>query len=943
ADGTGWAEGAGVILVERLSDARRAGHPVLAVVRGSAINQDGSSNGLTAPNGLAQQRVIRQALANAGLEPSEVQAVEAHGTGTALGDPIEAQALLATYGQDRQEPLWLGSLKSNIGHTQAASGVAGIIKMVMAMRHGTLPMTLHAEEPTTKVDWSAGNVRLLTEARPWHGPRRAGISSFGMSGTNAHVILEQPEPADVPEAPTTLTGPAPLLLSARTTGALRDQAVRLHRLLRDTDTDPADAAWSLATTKPRFERRMAVLGADRAALLSGLAAPDTAPDVVTGEARAGRTVFVFPGQGTQWTGMALELADAEPVFADHLDMCARALAPHVDWTLREVLADEEALRRVDVVQPALFSVMVSLAELWRAYGVEPDAVVGHSQGEIAAAVVAGALTLEDGAKAVALRSQVIRRSLAGKGGMVSVAADLETVRGLLEPHAGRIGVAAANGPGATVVSGDPDALDALVTDCESRGLRARRIPVDYASHSAQVEELRDELLTTLADLRPRPGTVPLLSTVHAEPIDGATMDAEYWYRNLREPVAFHAATEALLRTGHGLFIEVGPHPVLVSAIEGTAATAGTPVSTVGTLLRDHGGRQRLHGALSEAWTAGADVDWAAVLGSGRRVDLPTYPFQHEHFWLAAPGRSGAPRQAPDLTYRTEWRALPEPGAVASLDGWVVVVPDHGHPAADVLTGAVSTGPDLKGIDGPVVGVLSLLPPADTAALVRNLDAAGVQAPLWCATTEAEQDPEQAALWGLGQVIGLEQPQRWGGLVDLPAELDATVTGRLRAVLTGTESQVRVRADGTYARRLVRTTPPAPPEVRWNPGHVLVLGAEGPLAAGLADWLERHGADDVSTAADPATPVGDTVRTVIQVVPAEPPAGPATEADLPVVPDLPEPTGAMDTYVLLHPLSGVWGAARQAVGTARYAGMAAATARMRDRGVRAVSVAVGGWE
>nr|WJJ61189.1 type I PKS [Streptomyces sp.] len=945
ADGTGWSEGVGVLVVERLSDARRNGHPVLAVVRGSAVNQDGSSNGLTAPNGLAQQRVIRQALANAGLEPADVQLVEAHGTGTTLGDPIEAQALLATYGQDREEPLWLGSLKSNIGHTQAAAGVAAIIKTVMAMRHGTLPRTLHAEQPSTKVDWSAGHVRLLTEARPWEGPRRAGVSAFGMSGTNAHVLLEQPEPQpDETPAPADPDRTAPLLLSARTAGALRAQAAGLHRLLRDTDVPTADVARTLAG-RARFGRRLAVLGADRDALLSALAAPDTAPNAVTGEADSGRTVFVFPGQGTQWTGMALELADAEPEFAARLDACAQALAAHTDWSLREVLADETALNRVDVVQPALFAVMVSLAALWRSYGVHPDAVVGHSQGEIAAAVVAGVLSLDDGAKVVALRSRAIRRSLAGKGGMVSVAADESTVRGLLDGHAGRIGVAALNGPAATVVSGDPEALDALVADCDTRGVRARRVPVDYASHSAHVEEVREELLAELAGVRPAQGDVPLLSTVTADFVDGTTMDAEYWYRNLRETVALHAATERLLRTGHTLFVEAGPHPVLVAGIEGTAADAGLPVTTVGTLQRGQGGRERMLAALAEAWVAGADVDRTALTGPGRRAELPTYPFQRERYWLPTPGRSaaGAPQQAPDVLYRTEWRALPDQDISGTLDDWVIVVPDGGHPLTAALPGVVTTDADLKGVTGPVAGVLSLLAPADTPALVRALDTAGVQAPLWCVTTEAERDPEQAALWGLGQVIGLEQPQRWGGLVDLPVDLDDTVVRRLRTVLAGTENQVRVRADGTYARRLVRTPQVAPPAERWAPGHVLVRGAHEPLAADIVGWLERHGAEGVRVSDEPAARPEPDERTVIQVAPAEPPAGPVTEAVLSMLSMSAEPDGDMDTFVLLHPLSGVWGAARQATGTARYAGLAALTARLRDRGVRAVSVAVGGWE
>ena len=450
ADGASWAEGAGMVLLERLSDAERNGHRVLAVIKGSAINSDGASNGLTAPNGPSQQRVIRRALANARLTPSDVDVVEAHGTGTKLGDPIEAQAIIATYGQDRERPLWLGSFKSNVGHAQAASGVGGVIKMVQAIRHGLLPKTLHAEVPSPHVDWDAGDVSLLTETRPWlaDGPRRAGVSSFGMSGTNAHLILEQAAgnaaEREKPETPAAV----PWLLSGRTADALRRQA----ELLSTVDSDVADVAVSLATTRSAFEHRAVVVGAGRAELLAGLADP-----AVRGVAGTpGKTVFVFPGQGSQWVGMALELADAAPVFADRLAECAAALAPFVDWRLTDVLGDAEALARVDVVQPACWAVMVSLAALWESYGVRPDAVIGHSQGEIAAACVSGGLSLEDGARVVALRSQVIRASLAGRGAMASVALPAEDAELLLTAWAG-LSVAALNGSAAVTVSGDPDA------------------------------------------------------------------------------------------------------------------------------------------------------------------------------------------------------------------------------------------------------------------------------------------------------------------------------------------------------------------------------------------------------------------------------------------------------------------------------------------------------
>ncbi|MET9002969.1 SDR family NAD(P)-dependent oxidoreductase, partial [Amycolatopsis sp. NPDC004169] len=496
ADGTAWGEGAGLLLLERLSDARRHGHRVLAVVRGSAVNSDGASNGLTAPNGPAQQRVIRAALADAGLSASDVDAVEAHGTGTTLGDPIEAQALIATYGQERETPLWLGSVKSNIGHTQAAAGVAGVIKMVMAMHHGVLPRTLHVDAPSSHVDWSAGAVELLAEAREWTAdrPLRAAVSSFGMSGTNAHTVLEAVPPPET--TPTAAPGPVPWVLSARSAEALRGQA---QALLTRVDESPADVGFSLVTTRAALPHRAVVVG-DLAAGLTALAEDAPAANVVTGATGdPGKVALVFPGQGSQWAGMALELAESSEVFAARLDECAAALSSFVDWSLREVLADAEALTRVDVVQPALFAVMVSLAELWRSFGVVPDAVVGHSQGEIAAAVVSGALSLPDGARVVALRSKAIL-ALAGRGGMVSVAAPLADVEARLTEG---LAVAAVNGPAAVVVSGEPQALDALIVSCEADGIRAKRVPVDYASHSPQVEQLRAELLDVLAPITPR--------------------------------------------------------------------------------------------------------------------------------------------------------------------------------------------------------------------------------------------------------------------------------------------------------------------------------------------------------------------------------------------------------------------------------------------------------
>ncbi|MCE0537504.1 SDR family NAD(P)-dependent oxidoreductase [Kineosporia rhizophila] len=649
ADGMGMAEGAGMILLERLSDARRNGHQVLAVMRGSAINQDGASNGLTAPNGPSQQRVIRAALANARLNADDIDVVEAHGTGTTLGDPIEAQALMATYGRDRaaDDPLWLGSVKSNLAHTQSAAGAAGVMKMVLALQHNLLPRSLHADQPAPYVDWSAGTVALLAEERPWKPAegkvRRAAVSSFGISGTNAHVIIEeapaQDRPAPADPKPHVLAEGSALLVSSRSTTGLGDQADRLATFVHNSpQATPAELAWSLATTRSTFEHRAVVLGSTRAEILAGLAAVSSGEPsdqavsgVIPAGGGGGRTVFVFPGQGSQWLGMGRALAAASPVFAARLAECSAALAPFVDWSLDEVLADEEALQRVDVVQPALWAVMVSLAEVWKASGVYPDAVVGHSQGEIAAAVVAGILSLEDAARVVALRSQTLT-ALSGRGGMLAIAEPVATVEARIADQAG-VTVAAVNGPNTTVVSGEPALLEGLAAQVEAEGGRARILPVDYASHGPQVEELREEILTLLAPVTPMAGQTPLVSSMTGETIEGTEADAGYWYASLRNRVRFADAVQFLADGGHNVWIESSPHPVLTTSVEAIAEGA----VITGTLRRDEGGPQNLLAALAAVHTQGVRVDWPSVLPQARQIALPTYAFQHEHFWYLGSG------------------------------------------------------------------------------------------------------------------------------------------------------------------------------------------------------------------------------------------------------------------------------------------------------------------
>ncbi|WP_156959571.1 type I polyketide synthase [Nocardia sp. BMG51109] len=680
ADGTGWGEGAGIVVLERMSDAQRNRHPILAVVAGSAINQDGASNGLTAPNGPAQQRVIRRALASGGLTADRVDVVEAHGTGTTLGDPIEAGALLATYGRAHtpDTPLYLGSVKSNIGHTQAAAGAAGIIKMIQAIRHGVLPKTLHAEAPSPHVDWD-GTIALLTDSTPWPDnghPRTAAVSSFGISGTNAHLILQQHSaPTGFDEAPRTA---APALLfpvSAADPAALAAQAARLREHLDDhPDLDPADLAYSLATTRTHHGHRATVVGSAttgediRTTLARALTAAETGqPDANLfrdnpSASQPSGLVFVLPGQGAQHPGMGRTLYHHYAAYRDALDRACLALSPHLDLPdgtgLREIIhadpdtAEAALLDRTDIVQPALFAVGVALAALLESVGVTPDIVIGHSQGEITAACVAGALSLEDAATVMARRSRLIARHLAGTGTMASLGCGADTAETLLRPWRERIAVAAVNGPANVTVAGAVDAVEELVHTCGRQGIRARGVRVDYASHSAGVEAVRERLAAELGGLAPRPSRVAFHSTVagqpHAVALDTSALTGEYWYHNLRRTVHFNDTVTALLGTGPHTFLELSPHPVLTPAIEESVnaareddpSGASAASAAVATLNRDRDDSVAFAAVLARLHNRGHRLDWEA-LQPGRRIPLPTYAFHRRRYRRAAPATVAA--------------------------------------------------------------------------------------------------------------------------------------------------------------------------------------------------------------------------------------------------------------------------------------------------------------
>ncbi|GAB2652005.1 type I polyketide synthase [Nocardia goodfellowii] len=657
ADGTAWGEAAGLLLIERLSDARKNGHPVLAVVRGSAVNQDGASNGLTAPSGRAQQRVIRQALANARLSPLDIDVVEGHGTGTVLGDPIEAQALLAVYGHDRPEesPLWLGSIKSNMGHTQTAAGVAGLIKAVLAMRAGTVPATLHVDEPSTHVDWTVGPVRLAGAAQPWPRtgrPRRAAVSSFGISGTNVHVVLEH-DPESTAETPDRPTDPAvltqPWVLSAKSPGALRDQAVALREaLVANPDRALADIGYSLAATRATFEHRAVLIADSRTDFAAGLAAVAQdafAPATVQGRARQrGRLAVVLPGQGSQMLGMGSELYDRFPVFAAAFDELCSAFDAHLDGSLREVIFGSAGtlLDRTDYTQPALFTVEVALFRLLESWGVQPDFVLGHSVGELAAAHIGGVLSLPDAVAVVAARGRLMQAL--PPGAMVSVRASFEEVTAALAEYADQVAVAAANGPNSTVISGAEDAVLAVARGWRERGRRIKRLKAERAFHSPQLDSMLAEYAAVLGAVRLRDSSIPLVSNVTGVLATAAELQSPaYWVRQAREPVRFGDGVQFLLASGVTTLLEVGPGEVLSGLSHECmtdAACAAIPVMR-GVDQQERG----LLRALAGAWTRGVPVRWAATFADSgaRAVDLPTYRFQRRNYW------SGSSEEEQDTT------------------------------------------------------------------------------------------------------------------------------------------------------------------------------------------------------------------------------------------------------------------------------------------------------
>ncbi|HEX6343033.1 type I polyketide synthase [Umezawaea sp.] len=894
ADGMGPAEGIGVLLLERLSDARRNNHRVHAVIKGSAVNQDGASNGLSAPSGPAQQRVIRTALHNAGLAPSDVDVVEAHGTGTALGDPIEAQALFATYGQDRDRPLHLGSIKSNIGHTQAAAGVAGVLKVVLAMRHGVVPPTLHAADPTPHVDWD-GQVVLTTTPVPWPEtgrPRRAGVSAFGISGTNAHLVLEQGPEVPEPVGDTGL--PVPVLLSARTPGALRNQALGLRDHL--ATSSPRACAHTLATARTAFPHRLALVAAPGADIRDELTA--LASSVPSSAPPDGLTAFLFTGQGSQRAAGA-ELCELFPVFAKALDEVCAALDQHLGLSTRGLVLTPtaEQLARTDLVQPALFALQVALAALLDTeHGVRPRVLLGHSVGEVAAAHVAGVLDLADAAALVTARGRLMAE-LPADGAMVAIAASEQEVLAAIEGLEHEVSVAAVNGPLSTVLSGTGSVVDEVA----ARFARTKRLRVDRAFHSPQLDGLLEGFREVVEGLAFRAPDVPLLSNVDGRVVGDEVTTAEYWVRQARRPVRFADCVGEALRLGVTRMVELGPDAVLTPLVRDLVPTDHVVRPLV---RRGHSEAETLVRALAGLWSGGAAVRWSTLLPRSGGT-APGYGFDRRRYWLdggftvtAAPAAAGTPFDGggvDDLVRRTAAAVLghsPEdfdpdaPFADLGIDSMtatelrgrleaaaevrLTATAVYDHPSANALAAhvadllakpeaapssaigslywaACSDGRSAEA--GELLRAAARLRPAFTAAdppepptPVRLSSRSGEPVPLLCLPSfNAVAGPHEFARFAAAlphEVWALPEPG-FGAGEAIPADLAAIVAVQVAAVraVSGGRPCVLV---GRSASGLLANALAAAVEAEGDPVRaVVLLDVYPPAFTEENDWVERE--------------------------------------------------------------------------------------------------------
>ncbi|GAB20713.1 putative polyketide synthase [Gordonia effusa NBRC 100432] len=919
ANGTGWSEGAGLLLLERLSDAERNGHEIHGVLRSCAVNQDGRSSQLTAPHGPSQERVLRAALDQAGLSPEDINVIEAHGTGTSLGDPIEIGAIAAVFGQGRStdDPLYIGSLKSNIGHSQAAAGVGGIIKMTMAIKNERLPRTLHSEKPSHHIDWESIPLRLLQEPRDWPShetPRRAGISSFGISGTNAHVVLEEAphETAPLAESVDDTSGPIHIWpLSGHDQAALRAQASKLlPHVTIDGEQRPADFARALATTRTTFRHRAAVTGRTIADLVVGLEAVATSqdhPGSHHGTPRDGALTFMFSGQGSQRPGAGVALLEY-PVFRETFEkICHRIddlMAGTADVSLRSVAldgaTDDSGGAWIDhtlFTQPALFALEVATAELLESWGIRPDFVIGHSIGELAAAHVAGVLSRDDACRLVAARATAMD-SAAQEGLMIAVGADSATVLARIGDAHG-VDLAAENAPGSTVISGGADSVAAVADSLRADGYKTKILNTSHAFHSAHMDPIVDEFLSTATELEYRRPTIPIVSNLTGEFVDTA-MDAAYWARHLRRPVRFADGIRTVHAAGTALLVEVGPGQVLTALAAETVGSAtsattsgGQPPVTISTLPIGPAADDAILAAVAELHVNGRSPEWTSILGEGTAADLPTYAFQRQRFWPATSYRTGPESTTDDgWNYHVEFHDIDAPAVERQPGHWLVI--DHvgqmpratavaerldraGATTVTVEVNAeqIADSDSLATLVSSVTdhrspaGIVSLLALGDgdradnrpgahdlypTVALTRAMDLAGLQTRLWAVTSGAvtatridrTASPAQSLVWGFGSVAAVELPHVWAGVIDINDLSDTTSLDAATGVMTSRrnpETEIALRSGRVLARRLVRE-PAADVAPGWQPdpdGTILITGGLGALGIATARWLAAAGA------------------------------------------------------------------------------------------------------
>ena len=674
ANGIVRSEGAGVVMLKPLKAALADRDQIYAVIRGSAVNQDGRSNGLTAPNGEAQASLLAEAYEAARIAPHQVTYVETHGTGTPLGDPIEARALgeVLGRGRDATRPCLIGSVKSNIGHLEAAAGIAGLIKLALCLKHKAIPPSLHFVTPNPNIQFSSLGLEVVTALRPLPEKAVVGVSSFGFGGTNAHVVLE-PAPVRMRTEPIADERPRLLVLSAHSKQALTERARDLAAHLEAGQAPSfSDLCFTGQSRRSHLKERLAVVARNTQEArkkLAAFATGELAPGVTQDRAGAlvRRLVFVFPGQGGQWVAMGRQLIEEVPAFAEAIARCETAMRPHLGWSVTEALRGQgvnASLDGVAVVQPCVFAMQVGLAALWASRGVVPDAVVGHSMGEVAAATVAGAMSLEDAALIICRRSQLMKRA-AGRGAMAVVELSVEAAKELIRHHEGKLGVAAINGPQSTVLWGEPATLNRVMTALQEKAVFCRLVQVDVASHSPGMDSVLSELLSALKDIAPRRPTIPLYSTVSGVP-EHSPFDASYWAKNLRNPVAFWPAVQALRRDGFDAFVEVSPHPVLLPAI--ADGLRSDRVLTVPSMMRDRAPLECLAESLGALFASGVVLDWARAGGAGRLTAWPPYPFQRSRFWLddVGPDEPSASVATTQTTLRDDVLALPPEARAAHI-------------------------------------------------------------------------------------------------------------------------------------------------------------------------------------------------------------------------------------------------------------------------------------